>query len=511
MDTGLTPDLHPACLPLRTQVGPWRVEAWAGCGVHGAVYRAVPIHDPLAAPVALKVALFPNNPRFAREVEVLSRAHHPSLPELYGYGAWQAPGGALHPFLAMQWVDGLPLYDWARLNSPSTAQALRLLAQLARALQALHALGCLHRDVKGGNVLIRRPDSHAFLMDLGSGLYPGAATLTPPTVHPGTPAYRAPESWLFDRQFFQDSTARYHAGPADDLYALGVTACRLLTGEYPELAASTQDERGTWRPGTVMTPLALRNTAVVDPELHALVLRMLSVHPEQRGTAEELAQALEQAAEHSASKSIQPLATRAPLLALPLDHAGSGHAAEPQQADAPLSPQEIPVAECSSVEADSAELVTPQALTRRAGPWLALAAGLVLAVWARWTVPGQHSEEPAVARAETTEVDPPGEGPAGLGEAAATSMGQSPPSPHQEAMAEEALPEPQPGQTRPDAKGRCPLKRQVALNGGCWLEIDLDRETCEGSGGRIFKKTCYLPTPTIPRQHPPTSGSTDQR
>ena len=47
-------------------------------------------------------------------------------------------------------------------------------------------------------------------------------------------------------------------------------------------------------------------------------------------------------------------------------------------------------------------------------------------------------------------------------------------------MAEDALPEPMPGQTRPDAKGHCPLKQHLALNGGCWGTLKLDKETCEG-------------------------------
>ena len=105
--TSSSSPLHPALLPLGTQVGPWRVESWAGRGVYGAVYRALPVDDAHADPVALKVALFPDDPRFAREVELLSRARHPSLPELYGHGTWQATGGTHHPFLAMQWVAGL--------------------------------------------------------------------------------------------------------------------------------------------------------------------------------------------------------------------------------------------------------------------------------------------------------------------------------------------------------------------------------------------------------------------
>jgi eukaryotic-like serine/threonine-protein kinase len=505
--------LHPARLSPGTQVGPWRVEAWAGRGVYGAVYKARSVKDTLAAPVALKVALFPDDPRFAREVELLSRAHHPSLPELYGHGTWEATGGTLHPYLAMQWVNGLSLYDWARMQAPSPTEVLGLLAQLASALHALHSLGCIHRDVKGGNVLVRHSDGRAFLMDLGSGLYPDAETLTPPTMYPGTPAYRAPESWLFELQSHRKPSAPYRAGPADDLYALGVTACRVLTGEYPEPGAPAKDEHGTWQLGTVLIPPALRNMAGTEPRLHALVMRMLSVRPEERGTAEDLAQALEQASKPIAAKSHQLPATEAPLPAPPPPNdAGEAHAATPQSAAASLPVQGLPAAKPSSLTGDSAGLAAPQAPARPVWPRLALAASLALAVSAWWMAPRSSSEEPTVARANVTRVNPPGTDTAGLGEeAAAASMEQAPHSPPQEVMAEDAPPEPQPGQIRPDAEGRCPRKEQTPINRGCWLELSLDSEACKGNGGRIFKKKCYLPVPPIPLERPPTSSPPEKR
>ena len=62
-------------------------------------------------------------------------------------------------------------------------------------------------------------------------------------------------------------------------------------------------------------------------------------------------------------------------------------------------------------------------------------------------------------------------------------------------LAEDALPEPLPGQLRPDAKGRCPRKHQVALNGACWVPMPVEREECEatGSNGKLFKGRCYIP------------------
>jgi eukaryotic-like serine/threonine-protein kinase len=76
-----------------------------------------------------------------------------------------------------------------------------------------------------------------------------------------------------------------------------------------------------------------------------------------------------------------------------------------------------------------------------------------------------------------------------------------------ELLAKDAPPEPLPEQTRPDAKGRCPHKRQVAFNGGCWVE--LAREECEALNGYVYKNTCYVPV--IPPGRPPTSQPAHQQ
>jgi hypothetical protein len=363
----------------------------------------------------------------------------------------------------MDWVDGVPLYAWARQHSPSPQRVLRLLAQLARALQSVHSHGSLHRDLKGDNVLVRRSDERPFLIDFGSGLFPQADTLTPPDMHPGTPAYRSPESGLFELQFLRQRSARYRAGPADELYALGVTACRLLTGEYPSFSDPFQDELGTWRMEAVQTPDSLLR---VDPPLRDLVLRMLSVHPEERGSVAQIAQDLEQAA----NAGMQPLC--------PKD--SSRHVA-PASSNAP------------SVQA------------RPWWPRLAVAASaLTLAVSAVWALVGSWAEKASAALAAPLQEEQPDAGTAGLGEiaAAASTTEELQPS-FQETMAEETPPEPLPDQRRPDANGRCPHKRQVALNGACW--IPLEPEECEAFGAQSFKGKCYAPVLSHPRHRPATS------
>lgn len=442
MDLPAFPAAHPALIPPGTVMGDWRVEEWAGRGVYGAVYRAVPLRAGPSAPVALKLALLPEDPRFLREVELLSRCDHPSIPKLWGQGAWQSPSGTVHPFYVMEWVEGVRLYAQAR-RQPVTAEQVRCwLAQLASALAVLHAQGAVHRDLKGDNVLVRRSDGRAMLMDFGTCFYPGAATLTPPLGFPGTPAYRAPEAWLFERQFERDAMARYRATPADDLYALGVTACRLLTGEHAEPAHAFQDEHGTWHFERVATPPGFEDDARVEPSLRAVILRLLSLRPEQRGTAAQLA-------------------------------------AELEQASGPRVPG------------------TRKSPAWRRWPWAALAAasgGLALCVG----LDDSREWLERVADSQSTRTR-------GLGEeAVATSTEPAPAASPPNGIAEEAPPKPLPGQTRPDEKGRCPRKWQVSLNGACWELLSRERGSCDLLHGQIFKGLCYVPV-LLPGRSP-TSG-----
>ena len=299
--------LYPARLPPGTRVGPWRVLERRGWGAYGAVYRALGVEDVLG-PVALKLALYPGDERFAREAELLSRIRHPNVPRLLGRGSWLQPGGFLpHPYLAMAWVEGVCLYEWARVQRPSSRQVLTALASLARALEATHAAGGVHRDVKGDNVLVSAADGQVFLTDFGSGHFVGAATLTSPPFPPGTPHYRSPEAWRSVRLPFHPSATPYAPGPADDVFALGVTAWRLVTGEYPPTASPLDKDCHVWSPeGAGPRPARAVNVRCCA-ELSELVSRMLSVRPQARGSARELAEALERAARKAGPEAEVPL------------------------------------------------------------------------------------------------------------------------------------------------------------------------------------------------------------
>jgi serine/threonine protein kinase len=439
-----------------TQVDGWTVLEHRSQGSYGGVYKAVRTGHEQDGPVALKVALYPWDPRFAREGEVLSRIHHPSVPRLLGRGVWRPVPGVEHPYLVMEWIEGTPLYAWARKHAPSDQQVLHLLVQLAQALAATHAVKAVHRDVKGDNILVRHSDGRAVLIDFGSVHYQGASRLTWQSPPPGTPAYHSPEAWLFMLRSARSPYAYFQATPADDLFALGVTAYCLVMGEYPPRPEPSQDMEGAWHLVRTDPQPLLERSSRIEPPLRECILRLLSMDPAARGTAAELA------------RSLRP---------------STGDEDEPRVAQTPL------------------EHVTPQRTARPWGFWLALAA-MGLAWFLEWSMRPSHiPSAPERADADL----------AAVGDASNKDARASAHAPvKQEAIAQDTLPKPQPRQTRPDERGHCPGRKHVPLNGFCWLEHPgLTGEECRESGYAYIKGRCYAPVFTPHRKPQPTSEPPD--
>jgi hypothetical protein len=129
-----------------------------------------------------------------------------------------------------------------------------------------------------------------------------------------------------------------------------------------------------------------------------------------------------------------------------------------------------------------------------------LALGLGLAVHEHWQG-GASRQSVAMGQGRA------GEGPVGLGRSASEAPVVSVQEPsEQEAISQEPLPELRPGQLRADAKGQCPGRKQVAINGGCWLEVlASDAEECAQNGYVLLKGQCYAPALEKRRKPPPTS------
>lgn len=193
------------------------VERMLGRGGMGVVYEAV--QTSLERRVALKVLRpeLAQDPafveRFRREGRLQASLEHPHVLDVYEVG--ESPHGL---FLAMRLIQGSTLAELLREGDLDAARALHLLDQVGDALDAAHAAGLLHRDVKPQNVLVGE-DDNAFLADFGLSR-PGADTVTASRPTLGTVAYAAPE------------VVRGEApGPASDRYAFAATLFHCLAGD----------------------------------------------------------------------------------------------------------------------------------------------------------------------------------------------------------------------------------------------------------------------------------------
>jgi len=448
--------LHPAHLPPGTVVGSWCVRSRQSRGAYGAVYLVSRAAEQDGALFALKVALHPNDARFLREAELLRRIAHPHVPSLHDQGLWPHPAGPF-PFLVMDWAEGVPLNVWAQGRTFTSRQVLRLLAPVASALAATHAVQGVHRDVKADNLLVRRDDFWPTLLDFGAGDFLGAPTLTRELLPPGTPHHRSPEALRFHWLHYQLPGAHYEPGPADDVYALGVTAYCLVTGIYPApvLPPELLEGEPSFRPPEWRPPEQL---VTVCPELAALIRQMLSLEPSARGSAAQLAQALDEAALSASLETDQPIVPRS------LDRGGVAFRAE-----APA--QAVPVAE----PLDSGSFGVPVARKNRPGqprvgrvswPWIAMTAGLVVFLALQGGATRRHAANLATRSAADPLRDTSGEGAStsGLGHVALSACGGTEElASSVERISVDIPTTPLPGQARPPCK-----RREVEINGGCW-------------------------------------------
>ena len=209
---------------LGTDLGPYHIDSVVGRGGMGVVYRAE--ERRLRRRVALKI-LPPDladdadfRARFERESQMAAAIDDPNILPIYEAGEID---GVL--FIAMRYVEGTDLEARLRSGPMEPREAIRLLAQVASALDAAHVRGLVHRDVKPANILVAAGEGergdHAYLTDFGlTKLRSQDTSLTRAGSIMGTLDYMAPEQL----------EARAVDGSADQ-YALAAIAFRALTGQ----------------------------------------------------------------------------------------------------------------------------------------------------------------------------------------------------------------------------------------------------------------------------------------
>ncbi len=212
------------------EIGPYKIIDVLGVGGMGTVYRAEQQYP--SRTVALKVVQTPlYSKSMARRIEyeaqVLARLQHVGIAQVFEAGTAKLNGVTV-PFFAMELVDGRTLTSHAETYDLNTRQKLELICRVCAAVQHAHRQGVIHRDLKPANVLVTS-DGQPKVLDFGIARVTDSDIQTT-TLHTdvgqlvGTIAYMSPE------QVAGDSS---NIDTRSDVYALGVLAFELLTGQLP--------------------------------------------------------------------------------------------------------------------------------------------------------------------------------------------------------------------------------------------------------------------------------------
>lgn len=257
-------------------------------------------HLRLDEPVALKLLLpeFASDPgimaRFLREARAASKIKSSYVPQIYDVDIM--PPNI--PYIVMEWLEGSDLMSlWREQKKLNPAFAVRCIIDACHALEIAHALGIVHRDLKPANLFLTRTQDGAELvkvLDFGiSKQLDDSRTVseerTQTGIMLGTLEYMAPEQIRSTKGV--DARA--------DIWSLGVTLYRLLTGKLPFHGSSPGDTAALVLGSQPAHPASLRPE--IPEGLGTLILKCLEKQPDQRfGSARELIAALEPFAERTA-------------------------------------------------------------------------------------------------------------------------------------------------------------------------------------------------------------------
>jgi serine/threonine-protein kinase len=276
-----------------TLVGPYRMDMVLGEGGMGMVWLASRADGLYQRSVALKLLrpglADPNlRLRFSREREILARLAHPNIARLLDAGV----GSEGQPYLALEYVEGIPITDYCQLHGLSVETRIKLFLQVCEAVSHAHANLIVHRDLKPSNILVT-PTGEVRLLDFGIAKLlddPEPAPLHPRTeVRAFTLHYAAPEQVRGEP-----------VTTMTDVYSLGVVLYEILAGTKPyrlrrqtdaeweqailaveplkPSVAAQRSTDGARRQG----PDARRQARQLSGDIDNIVLKALAKQPEQR-------------------------------------------------------------------------------------------------------------------------------------------------------------------------------------------------------------------------------------
>jgi serine/threonine-protein kinase len=300
--------------------GRYRLIGLIGQGGMGQVYRA---HDTeIGRDVAIKVlpaSLVGERgyvQRFRREAYAVARLNEPHIIPIYDTGEID---GRL--YLAMPIIDGIDLQTSLAQRGPMTPElAVKVIEQVAAALETAHSHGLVHRDVKPSNVLMTRSD-FVYLIDFGIARDESETRLTQTGSVLGTVAYMAPERFSIG-----------HADARADVYALACVLHECLTGQTPYPGGSIEHVMAGHLTKDPPRPTSVN--PAVPAAFDSVIATGMAKDPQQRyQTASELAAAAREALSNSALPP-KPSSAVATIVEAPRDDAATvAHpAAQPTEA-----------------------------------------------------------------------------------------------------------------------------------------------------------------------------------